>query len=120
MRKSVEVALPILYSIMLFILSATPGKDIPGQVMGYSLFFHFGLYFVYGFTLFTYFKNPFKSYTAGAIFAASDEIHQYFVPGRTCDPVDFLTDAAALATAMLIIMLWKPLFTFLTSSEREL
>ncbi len=119
-RKLAELSLPLLYSIFIFSLSATPGKDIPAAVMGYSTLLHFVLYFFYGLTLFALFKEPYRTYLAGVLFAASDEIHQYFVPGRSCDPLDFLTDAVALATVIVIIILWKPLFTFLTSSPREL
>ncbi|NPA74865.1 MAG: VanZ family protein [Euryarchaeota archaeon] len=120
MKRSIEIAGVIIYSIFLFCLSATPGSDVPKTVMSLSLVFHFMLYFLYGLILFAFFKNPYKAYLAGAFFAASDEIHQYFVPGRTCDPVDFLTDVSALATAIVFAYLWKPLFTFLTSSSREL
>jgi VanZ family protein len=33
----------------------------------------------------------------GIIFAASDEIHQLFVPGRFCSVADFLFDCIGLA-----------------------
>ena len=36
-------------------------------------------------------------------YGLSDEIHQYFVPNRSCDPIDWITDAAgalAVQTAL--------------------
>ena len=40
---------------------------------------------------------------AGAVFyGLSDEIHQYFVPGRSADPFDLLVDAAGAAAALWV------------------
>jgi len=39
----------------------------------------------------------------GGIYAASDEIHQYFVPGRSCDFLDWLADILGLALGITII-----------------
>jgi len=39
-----------------------------------------------------------------ALYACSDEIHQYFVPGRSCMPIDVLIDTCGATTGMLI---WK-------------
>jgi VanZ family protein len=40
---------------------------------------------------------------SGGVFAASDEIHQYFVPGRTCDIYDWLADIVGLALGAAIV-----------------
>jgi VanZ family protein len=37
-----------------------------------------------------------------AMFGLSDEIHQYFVPGRNMDPLDLLTDAIGAALALWV------------------
>jgi VanZ family protein len=39
----------------------------------------------------------------GGVYAASDEFHQYFVPGRSCDFYDWLADIAGLACGATII-----------------
>lgn len=39
----------------------------------------------------------------GILYAATDELHQYFVPGRSCDFTDWLADIAGLACGALII-----------------
>jgi VanZ family protein len=36
------------------------------------------------------------------IYAASDEMHQLFVPGRCCDFYDFLTDSAGIVLAVIL------------------
>ncbi len=45
------------------------------------------------------------------IFAATDEIHQYYVPGRFSSFKDVLLDTAGATTGMLFIMLMVYLFT---------
>ncbi|NLI16722.1 MAG: VanZ family protein [candidate division Zixibacteria bacterium] len=39
----------------------------------------------------------------GILYAASDELHQYFVPGRSCDFTDWLADFVGLACGAAII-----------------
>lgn len=38
----------------------------------------------------------------GLIFAASDEIHQSFVPGRTASIYDFIADAIGILISLLL------------------
>ena len=48
-----------------------------------------------------------------AIFGASDELHQYFVPGRSCDVYDWMADVAggALGLALTSLpLLWHLLW----------
>ena len=40
-----------------------------------------------------------------AIFGASDELHQYFVPGRSCDFYDWMADAAGGALGLALASL---------------
>ncbi|MDR1358604.1 MAG: VanZ family protein, partial [Coriobacteriales bacterium] len=76
---------------------------------------HFGEYLVLGALLTVLFTGSrFKRWqivllavVLAAAYAASDEIHQLFVPGRSSDPVDVLTDilgasAGALLTALVL------------------
>ena len=47
---------------------------------------------------------------AVAIFGASDELHQYFVPGRSCDIFDWMADSmgGALGLALTSLpLLWQ-------------
>jgi len=43
------------------------------------------------------------------LYGASDEFHQYFVPGRSCDPLDELSNTAGaiLAQYYLVSRRWK-------------
>jgi VanZ like family len=42
------------------------------------------------------------AFVIAAAYAITDEVHQYFVPGRHMDPFDLLTDAAGAAAALWI------------------
>jgi VanZ family protein len=46
-------------------------------------------------------KEPLALAT-GILYAATDELHQYFVRGRHASPVDVAIDAVGLALGMLI------------------
>lgn len=43
----------------------------------------------------------------GAVYAVSDEIHQYFVPGRSCEIRDMVLDSIGVAAGVLIMWLWE-------------
>ncbi len=76
---------------------------------------HFTLYAVLGalsfFTLITYTKIPLKlrllfSAAICLVYAASDEIHQLFIPGRSGEVRDVLIDFCGSAFAILILSLF--------------
>lgn len=52
-------------------------------------------------------KNQKKRWAAafltGVAFAALDEVHQYFVPGRSCELRDMLIDTAGVAAGILLV-----------------
>ena len=39
---------------------------------------------------------------AASVYGVTDEVHQLFVPGRACDPVDWLVDTAGAALGAVI------------------
>ena len=48
------------------------------------------------------------SQTVASLYAVSDEIHQYFVPGRSCQFSDMLLDScgAAVGIGVLLLIVW--------------
>ncbi len=106
-RKSLKLIFFVLYTILIFALSSVPGRDIPSQVSPYSSTFHFFLYFFYGISILLAIGKFRYSYTFGVVYALSDELHQYFVPGRTCDPMDFLVDSVGLLVGMLVLLVLR-------------
>ncbi len=96
------VATAIVYALVIFIASSVPGSEIPP--LGFSLsdklihFIEFGIMGILLYRAFTLMPYPYLlTVTAGALYAASDEFHQLFVPGRFCDVWDFAADVTGLA-----------------------
>ena len=45
-------------------------------------------------------------WAVGALYAVTDEVHQYFVPGRSCELRDVLIDACGVAAGIAIVW-WR-------------
>jgi len=101
----------ILVMITLFMLSTLPGNDpFLNSVHLSDKIEHFIAYFVLGITLCIW--VPSKNWLAKPIlhsvlvvilctlFGISDEYHQKFVPGRSCDLYDLCVDFAGGLTAV--------------------
>ena len=77
---------------------------------------HFTEYFVLGLFLSLFWKRTeiirnriffrgFLSWLIGTVYAVSDEVHQYFVPGRSCEVRDICIDSAGVLVGALIVFL---------------
>lgn len=66
---------------------------------------HFTAYFILGLFLFNAITKRKTIYTLliGSLYALSDEIHQYFIPGRACSLVDVLIDSLGILAAIISI-----------------
>jgi len=80
---------------------------------------HFSLYFILGFFAFlsiaTYDKfSPFIkgiiSFCFSILYATSDEMHQYYVPGRSCELRDVAIDSTGALLAILLLLLVLKLY----------
>lgn len=107
----------LLYAILIFVQSSIPGDSLPDMVLTISdKVIHFGMYFVFFVLVFIsiyHFKNIhsnkfvfFYSFMITILFGAFDEIHQYFVPNRSCDIFDFIADAIGALAGILIILIY--------------
>ncbi len=78
---------------------------------------HFLAYFIYGLTIqfafinsSNYLKKKFIILVLiiGTLFAASDEIHQYFIEGRSSEILDWVADTLGVLVSLLMknIILW--------------
>ena len=71
---------------------------------------HFTLYAIGGIILinlvrcYTSKKAWIHAWGTGTTYAITDEIHQYFVPGRSCELLDIFIDSAGVITGILIIL----------------
>lgn len=83
-----------------WLLSAQPADALPAPGWPYAdKVAHFTLYAVLGLLLGRARLRPGWSLSLGGLWGIGDELHQRVVPGRTADPLDWLTDLAGLAVA---------------------
>lgn len=96
------------WAAVIFAGSAMPGSSIPG---GYSVYGHLGEYFVLGALVALATGGGTRTTVLFALafcalYAASDEFHQAFVPMRTPDPLDWLADMAGATVGAVSLTLW--------------
>ncbi|MEW6511472.1 MAG: VanZ family protein [Bacteroidota bacterium] len=106
----------ILWAIVIFVSSSIPSDRVPPFVLfKFDKLVHFGVYFLLAF--FTYRAIRYQSrwplladhallFTVVliAVYGATDEFHQYFVPGRSADLFDLLADT--LGACLLVAAVW--------------
>ena len=92
----------------LFILSSLP--DISANktfqtneyTFRFDYLFHFLAYFVIGMLYVMAYKPNLTGILLITGYAALEEIHQYWIPGRTLNPVDLAFDLAGLAAVAVV------------------
>ncbi|HPI38806.1 MAG TPA: VanZ family protein [Ignavibacteriaceae bacterium] len=106
-----------IYWIILFIATSLPTVSIPSFDISDKVQ-HWGAYLVLTvlFNLTISFQNKselLKKYhyiftvIIVTIYAAFDEIHQYFIPGRSCELLDFFADVLGLISGLFIIFILR-------------
>jgi VanZ family protein len=63
---------------------------------------HVTEYAVLGMLLYRAFAREVPALATGIAYAATDELHQHFVRGRSASPVDVAIDAVGIAVGMLV------------------
>jgi len=104
------------YAVFIFVLSSIPHLTPP--IIEFILLdklVHFVIYAFLSYLLFLAFfktgKNLFHknahlfSISIGILYALTDELHQKFVPGRSCDFFDFLADG--IGVVLIQVILWS-------------
>ena len=72
------------------------------HVCGFAAIGFFAFLSFITYTRLRLFVRTLLAVAVSAIYAASDELHQRFVPGRSCELRDFLLDFAGILTAILL------------------
>ena len=112
-------AMPLaLYSLLIIYLSSLSSPNIPNFGFDWQdKVIHAGAFFVYGMLLQLFLAKtlgilsqnryilPFL--IIGCLFGASDELHQYFVPGRSCELLDWVADTTGLMLSFGVVVLFK-------------
>ncbi len=106
--KQIIFSLPaIIIATVIFILSSDSNLVLPELGISWEdKLLHSLAYFIFGLSLILFFIVNFNSLKnnriiiltllLGAFYAASDEIHQYFVPGRYSDITDWIADMVGI------------------------
>ena len=86
--------------------------SLTGHEVDVSPIGHFVEYFIFGILLLNALRfhmslsrAVFFAIIIGSTYGVTDEIHQYFVPERSCDPMDWLVDTIAVALGALLCRL---------------
>jgi VanZ family protein len=105
--------LPVVaWAALIFAVSSIPdlGTGLGGWDLALRKAAHFAEYAVLGALLARALYNAMAAWAwvawlGGAVYAASDELHQHFVPGRQGSPVDVAIDAVGVAVGVLAVRL---------------
>jgi len=96
----------ILYCGLIYYLSSIPNLTLKNVFNFQDLFLHFGEYSVFAILL--YFSFPNRDIPSllmfTQIFAFLDELHQFFVPGRTFSFLDFFADFLGAFCCLIVII----------------
>jgi VanZ family protein len=94
----------LLWAVAIFLVSSMPKVDTAiVRLEGCDKIAHFVEYFILGWALRYWSRDGSAKYLAGGIvFAAFDEFHQRFVPGREMSLWDFVADAAGVTAGFLV------------------
>ena len=117
----------ITYWFVLLFLTTLPGKDLPKTGINDKIE-HFTAYFILGFlfSLTLLLQNKYyqiKKYFAIfsgifiGLYAALDEIHQLFIPGRDCDILDWTADMIGASLGILLIIFLVKIFQYHQKSQ---
>jgi VanZ family protein len=103
---------PLLLAATIVAESSRRMPEIPGSFPGFDKVVHFA---VYGLLATLTLRAPkiwrhrWRAVLAVALvsfFGATDEWHQLFTPGRSCDILDWLADTAGAALAVALYLRW--------------
>ena len=119
----------VVYWIVLLSLTTLPGSDLPKTGINDKIE-HFSAYFFLGLLLSMtlLFQNKFlkiKKYFAFfagfiiGLYAALDEIHQIFIPGRDCELFDWTADIIGAGIGILLIIFLLKIFQYSQNSQLD-
>jgi VanZ family protein len=114
--RRLSLLLALAWMALLFYLSHQPGLQTPMLFPGQDKFLHAAVYAVLGLLLLAAQPRQAQgdyswrqigiSVLIASLYGLSDEIHQYFIPGRSSEVLDWVADSAgALIAASLLAWL---------------
>jgi VanZ family protein len=122
-RKVLLVYTPlVIYWIILLTATSFPTINVPTTDVSDKVY-HFAAYFGLGVLLNLTLifqnkyivlkrKNSFYTLLIGSLYGIFDEVHQYFIPGRSMEFLDFAADFVGLVLAVLFVLFLLRLYRF--------
>jgi len=119
------------YLLVIFTESSFPSSDFPE--IGLTLadkYVHFIIYFGLCLLFFYSLKNQSKfiklqeypltfSLIFTSLYGVTDELHQYFVPGRTSDVLDWIADTLGALICIIFIKIFYKKLPFINTNKSE-
>lgn len=103
-----------VWALLLFVLSSVPGNRYPDTDVKFAdKYVHFCLYTPFGLLLGRWIGQQWfgiLAILAGWFYGATDEIHQLWVPKRSCDIHDWMVDAVAVMVGVLLFLVIRRKF----------
>ena len=110
MRRLLPWIPALVWAAAIYLVSGRSSVPVPG-VTGADKVLHFGAYALLGLLLaFAAHRSalhPAVAAVLGALYGASDEFHQSFVPGRSPDIRDWVADALGVCFAVYLYTRWR-------------
>jgi len=126
-RRIAGIILSVLWAALIFILSSIPGEDYPAHPDFLNNAMHFMEYLILAVFLTLALsgeKTALWKSAAGAVaiamlYAASDELHQLFVPTRTSSPLDWAVDSVGAIIGAAATIYWLSLKAVQASRKKD-
>ena len=110
-NKKFLIAFIAIIALEIFLVSSIPGSATPSG-LDFSVFYHLIAFFLLNFFMLLYAgdratgKKLALVLTISILYAALDELHQFFVLLRTTDVTDFLVDSAGIFLSTFTYRYW--------------
>jgi VanZ family protein len=110
--RRLSLLLALAWMALLFYLSHQPGLQTPMLFPGQDKVLHAAVYAVLGLLLLAAQPRPAQGYSwrqvgisvlIASLYGLSDEIHQYFIPGRSSEVLDWVADTAGALIAVSLL-----------------
>jgi VanZ family protein len=121
----------LIYAAAIFIESSLPGDNFPEiDITLIDKYVHFIIYFGLCLLFFYSLKNQTKftklhssplffAWLFTSLYGITDELHQYFVPGRSSDILDWVADTTGALLCIIFIKIFYKKLPFINSNKPE-
>ena len=108
-NRKLSLIMTIIIATGIFLVSTIESSNIPSSGFDFSYIYHFGIFFLFGLFLLITIKGEketekhhiFLVLLISIAYAALDEFHQSFVPGRTSSLIDFAIDTLGIIFSVI-------------------